>query len=250
MKYLMLNIRLLQRAAHLHVCLQQLARPVSDLPGVGPKTTEALERLNARTFEDLLYLLPRTYIDLRTIVPIDRIEPGTHAVVIGRVHGSPALKSTGRLRLLEILISDGSAVLAAKWFKLSPRYAALLKKKYTDAARVMLTGQVTRFGFRLEMHHPEIELLEPDEDPRAFLSINPLYPLTEGLTQKSMQRLMQAFTRHIPDIVCEYLPQRIRSRYKLVALQDAFIHAHQPQADDNLDSAQCKYFTLPPPHCV
>ncbi len=222
-------------SAHLHISLQQLARPVSDLPGVGPKTAEALERLNARTFEDLLYLLPRTYIDRRTIVPIDQIEPGAHAVVIGRVHGSPALKSTGRLRLLEILISDGSAVMAAKWFKLSPRYAALLKQKYPDEARVMVTGQTTRFGFRLEMHHPEIELLEPDEDPRSSLSITPLYPLTEGLTQKTMQRVMQALTRHIPDIVCDYLPQRIRSRFKLVALQNAFIHAHQPHAEDDIE---------------
>ena len=237
-------------SSRMHVSLQQLARPVRDVPGVGPKTAEALERLNARTFEDLLYLLPRTYIDRRTIVPIDRIEPGTHAVVIGHIHGSPVLKSTGRLRLLEILIHDGSAVMAAKWFKLSPRYAALLKKKYPDGSRVMVTGQATRFGFRLEMHHPEIELLDPDEDPRALLSITPLYPLTEGLTQKTVQRVMQALTRHIPDMVCDYLPQRIRSRFKLVALQDAFIHAHQPHAEDDLDRLNAGYLTLPSPHRV
>ena len=82
-------------SAHMHVSLQQLARPVRDVPGVGPKTAEALERLNVRTFEDLLYLLPRTYIDRRTIVPIDRIEPGTHAVVIGHVHGSPCAEISG-----------------------------------------------------------------------------------------------------------------------------------------------------------
>ena len=219
----------------LHSCLQQLARPVTDLPGVGPKTAAALARLNARTFEDLLYLVPRSYIDRRRIVPIDQIEPGADAVVIGSVKGSLAIKSTGRLRLLEMLISDGSAVMAAKWFRLSPRYAALLKKQYTDGDRVMITGTTKSFGNRIEIHHPEIELLEPDEDPRALLSIAPLYPLTEGLTQKTMQRIMQALSLRIPDIVSEYLPNRIRSTYKLISLQDAFSHVHQPHTDDNLD---------------
>jgi len=219
----------------LHLSLQQLARPVTDLPGVGPKTGAALERLHLKTFEDLLYFLPRTYIDRRTIVPINEIEPGSLAVVIGSVKGSLVIKSTGRLRLLEMLVTDGSAVMAAKWFRLPARYAALLKKQYSDGDRIMLTGQAKSFGCRLEIHHPDIELLDPDEDPRLLLSITPLYPLTEGLTQKTMQRIMQALCRRIPDSVSEYLPCLVRTELKLISLQNAFSHVHQPHTDDNLD---------------
>jgi len=222
----------------LHASLQELARPVTDLPGVGPKTAQALERLNVRTFEDLLYLLPSSYIDQRNIVPIDSIEPGTHAVVIGHIHGGLSIKPTGRRRMAELLVSDGSAIMAAKWFKLFPRYAALLKKQYTDGMRVMLTGQTKSFGSRIEINHPEIEVLEQGDDPSALLTINPVYPLTEGITQKTMLRIMQALCPRIPEIVFEYLPEQIRAKFKLTSLQNAFSHAHQPQDDDDLEQLE------------
>lgn len=224
--------------------LQQLARPVAELPGIGPKTAALLERLNVRTFEDLLYLVPRAYIDRRTALPIARLEPGAHAVVIGSVQGTPFIKSTGRMRMLEMHVNDGSAVMTARWFKLPQRYAALLKNKYADGDRVMMSGQVKSFGYRLEMHHPEIELLEPDEDPGSLLAITPLYPLTDGLAQKTVQRIMQALVKRIPDIVHEYLPVEVRSRFNLAGLQEAFSHVHQPAATDNpgeLNAAISRY---------
>jgi len=217
----------------IHKSLQQLARSVADLPGVGPKTAAALKRMNVKTFEDLLYLLPRTYIDRRRVLPIARLEPGTHAVVIGTVHGSPVVKSSGRMRLLEMLISDGSGLIAAKWFKLPQRYASLLKNRYKDGDRILITGQVKLFGSRLEMHHPETEVLDQDGDPGSMLSITPLYPLTDGLAQKTMQRLLQALTKRVPGIVHDYLPCSIRTHYVLAGLQESFTRVHQPGADDD-----------------
>ena len=215
------------------ISLKQLVRPVSELPGVGPKTAALLERLNVRTFEDLLFFVPRAYVDRRTVMPIDRIEPGVHAVVIGCVKGAPLVKAAGRMRMLELLVSDGSAVMTARWFKLPQRYAALLKNRYADGDRLMLTGQVKRFGCRLEMHHPEIEQLDPGEDPGALLSITPLYPLTEGLAQKTVLRITRALVQRIPGMVHEYLPAQIRTRFNLAGLQEAFTHVHLPATADN-----------------
>jgi ATP-dependent DNA helicase RecG len=213
--------------------LRQLARPVSDLPGVGPKTATALARLKCRTFEDLLYLIPRVYVDRRNCMPVSELEPGDQAVVIGSIHGRPSVRSAGRLRLLEMLINDGSAIIAAKWFRLAPRYAALLLKKYTVGDRVIMTGQIKRFGLRLEIHHPDIELLEAGDDPRSCLTISPLYPLTEALAQKTIQRLVQALIARLPDIMHEYLPQGICSVYNLAGLRDALQHIHSPALDDD-----------------
>ncbi len=176
-------------AVSIHDAILLLSTPVEKIKGVGPKTAEALVRKNIRTIEDVLYHVPRSYIDRRSISKISDLTPGRHATVIGKILTARVGHLSGRTRVFDLLIADGSGVLSAKWFNVNMPYAHMLKKKYCEGESVLVAGQTTQFKFRIEMHHPEIELLAEEESPAANLSIVPVYPLTEGISQKVLHKI-------------------------------------------------------------
>jgi len=215
--------------------LRQLSTPVDTVKGVGAKIMKALERMNVKTIEDLLYLIPRTYIDRRKIKKISAIVPGEHAIIIGKVMSVSSRSFAGRSKLFEILISDGSQNLSAKWFKISAKYRNILKSRFREGSEVILSGTVSHFRYQKEVHHPEIDLLDSDDSCTDKLKIMPVYPLTEGIHQKSMQRIMDhtvsRFCRYLPEVI----PAAIRKKNRLMPLSTAFTHIHFPDTDDDID---------------
>jgi ATP-dependent DNA helicase RecG len=219
-------------AASIFDALLLLATPVEKIKGVGQKTAEALVRKNIRTIEDVLYHVPRSYIDRRSISKISDLTPGLHATVIGKILTSRVGHLSGRTRVFDLLIADGSGVLSAKWFNVNMPYAHMLKKKYCEGESVLVAGQTTQFKFRIEMHHPEIELLAEEESPAANLSIVPVYPLTEGISQKVLHKIsrqaVEQYARRLPD----YLPDSLRAKYRLAGLGESFARIHYPENSD------------------
>ena len=74
-----------------------------------------------------------------------------------------------------------------------------MKKNYVPGKRGIFIGDVAQFGYQREMHHPEVEWAAEGEDltqvmardPENFGRILPVYPLTEGVSQKVMRRIMR-----------------------------------------------------------
>ena len=212
-----------------------LATQVSRIKGVGPKAAEALSRMNIQTIEDLLYLIPRTYVDRRNTTAISKLEPGMHAMVIGTVVHTGLTTMSGRNKIFDILVSDGTGMVAAKWFHINMPYLNTLKKTFEKGKKVLLSGQVSQFRFSMEMHHPEIELFSDEDGIDHKLMITPVYPLTEGIHQKTVQKITkQAVETYVP-LVPEYLPERIKAKNNLVSLHEAFQKVHFPDAGAQLD---------------
>ncbi|MEI6128020.1 MAG: ATP-dependent DNA helicase RecG, partial [Pseudomonadota bacterium] len=213
-----------------------LSTPVSSIKGVGTKTAEALSRMHIRTIEDILYLIPRSYVDQRNIVTISQLQPSMHALVIGTVVQTGLATLSGRKKIFDILVSDGTGTLAAKWFHLSMPYVHTLKKTYVKGLKVILSGQVSQFRFSMEMHHPEIELFSDDDSLDHKLMITPVYPLTEGIHQKTLQKIAKhAVAAYVP-LLPEYMPEKITAKNNLVSLHEAFQKIHFPDADANLEA--------------
>ncbi len=215
--------------------LTMLARPVTDIKGVGPKTATALDNMNIVTFEDLLYLLPRTYIDQRNVCAIRQLEPGMQATVTGTVMKSTAGRLKGRRRVFTITVSDGTGTISGKWFQVSGAYGNSLKAKFSSGAKVLLAGRVSSFRFNLEMHHPEIQLLEDESDITDLVSIVPVYPLTEGLQQRTIQKIAKELLRKHVRVLAEYLPEDILTTFNLLPIQEAFLQAHEPDNNAGID---------------
>jgi ATP-dependent DNA helicase RecG len=217
-----------------------LATPISAVKGVGPKVAEKLARLNIRTVEDALYTLPFRYEDRREIRKIARLREGMQEVFYGEVLAAGETRtSRSRRPLYEVVVGDGSATIALKWFHFRPNW---MKAKYQPGTRAIFSGELKRFGATREVHHPDADFLPAEMDiqdwsaldPELYGRILPIYPLTEGLHQKSMRRIMQQTVTHFAPYVCSTLPGPIQAQFQLLPLAQALHQVHFPDHSSDI----------------
>ena len=163
-----------------------LARPVTALRGVGPKHVEFFAKLGIVTVEDLLLLQPRRHEDRRTGWNIAQLQLKVPATVLGRIVAqgtnfySKKTKST-----FEFILEDGTGRLHCRWWNLP-----WLVDKFRVGDEVFVHGKLLSLKPRT-MDHPETEIVESDGEASTHLHrIVPVYPLTEGLSQRWLRGLM------------------------------------------------------------
>ncbi|NCX94749.1 MAG: DEAD/DEAH box helicase, partial [Gammaproteobacteria bacterium] len=97
-------------------------------------------------------------------------------------------------------------------------------------------GEARLVGMRIEMVHPEYEVFDADAIPPLEPSLTPLYPLTEGLTQKRLRGLIQQAFEILNTVeLPELLPASIRQLMKFPTLLEALRFVHFPQKGANVD---------------
>ena len=219
--------------------LKNLSTGMNCINGVGPKLVEAFERLNVRTVGDALFLLPNRYEDRRELREVARLRPG-HTEVFEAVVISATVSSTrGGRKQYEVIVGDGTATLSLKWFNFN---AVWMKKAWHPGRRGIFIGEVNQFGYHREIHHPEVEWIAAEDDiavvmardPSTYGRIVPVYPLTEGLHQKTMRHIMKQVVDSFAGDVESYINHEILARHHLLPLADALREAHFPSAEADM----------------
>ena len=160
---------------------EQLATRVTYIKGVGPARAELLERLGLQTARDVLFFFPRDYQDLTDMRSIADLEEDKLLSVRGVVE-EVELRSTGVGRsMLGVLIRQDRLYLRALWFN-----QPFMQEKFSRGQDVLLAGKAKLRGGRWEMVHPQVQWIDPDEEPPAGKML-PIYPLTEGLRQGNLR---------------------------------------------------------------
>ena len=175
---------------------KNLQTGVRFVKGIGPKLAALLEKREIRTVEDALYLLPLRYEDRRELIPVASLRPGQTAVFYGRVLSADEVATKGGRRVFEVLVGDDSGSVTCKWFHAN---AVWMKRTWKVGRNGVFSGEISQFGYQREVHHPDVEWLPEGADPNSVLTsdpanfgrIVPVYPLTEGLHQKTMRRIMK-----------------------------------------------------------
>lgn len=175
---------------------KNLETSIRYIKGIGPKLAAILEKREICTVEDALYLLPLRYEDRRRLTPISSLSPGSSAVFSGTVMSADATTTKGGRRVFEVLLRDESGTIVCKWFHAN---AVWMKRTWKIGRAGVFSGEVHQFGFQREVHHPDVEWLPEGSDVQAVLAsdpanfgrIVPVYPLSEGIHQKTMRRIMR-----------------------------------------------------------
>lgn len=217
---------------------KNLQTSIRTIKGVGPKLVDLLEKRDIKTVEDALFLLPLRYEDRREVTPIVRLRPGQSAVFSGKVMSVDLATTKGGRSVFEVFIGDDSGTICCKWFHVN---AIWMKRVWKIGREGVFTGEVTQFGYQREVHHPDAEWLEGSDvgtllagDPANFGRIVPVYPLTEGLHQKTIRRIMHevldGFLRNVESCLpAELLPELFPP------LPVALGQVHLPPLDANLE---------------
>jgi ATP-dependent DNA helicase RecG len=163
-----------------------LSQPVTVLHGVGKERTELLKRLGIVTVEDLLLHRPARYEDRRKLKPIADLELGAPAIVRGTIVAMGVKWFRQHTKsIFELVVDDGSARLYCRWWNLP-----FMEKNFERGQEVVICGKLKELKPRA-MDHPEAEIVEAGEETPIHLNrITPVYPLTEGITQRWLRGLI------------------------------------------------------------
>jgi len=209
-----------------------LNAPLTVISGIGEETAKKLRNLNLFTLKDLLYNFPRDYHDFSQAKTINRIMYGDTLTVIGTIQSIHARDArSGKISIVEAVIGDSTGNLRITWFN-----RKFLVNQYHPGDQVSVSGTVKQYLGRLMMDNPEIEPLEAEN--LSTNRISPVYPLTAGITQKFMRRIMKQTVDFNARRVTDYLPEPVRQDAELTTLPDALQQAHFPDTDQALEEAR------------
>jgi ATP-dependent DNA helicase RecG len=201
--------------------------PLAELPGIGPQRAKLLAKIDLVTIEDALVRhLPLRHEDRSQVIPLGRITVGEARTCAGTIAGiSPPPRGRGRMPLV-VTIRDASGFLNCAWFN-QPYLARVFKR----GQRLIVHGKVQPYGRGpLQMLVKDFEVVEDGEDePLHAGRLVPVYPLTEGLTQRPLRRLMKRLVDGWADRLEDPLPDRVRAARGLVPLPQAIAAAHFPE---------------------
>jgi ATP-dependent DNA helicase RecG len=216
--------------------IPKLTDKVQYLKGIGPVRAEALAEMGIITVEDLLYYLPRKYLDRRNVLTVDQLVVGENATVIGQVVGK-GTRRTKRRGQFTVNLEDQTGTLQLVWFNVSDWMA----DRFQIGDRVAVSGRVEHYK-QLQIIHPEVDFIETDEDPVNTGTIVPLYPgsaafKATGLDSRRLRRIIHHLLE-VLDEVPDYLPVAIRSEAAVPGLNFALRNIHEPTDEDQLENAR------------
>ena len=198
------------------------------LKGVGEKRAQLYHKLGIDTIGQLLYHLPRSYLDASHPVPVLSASPEEpvmiRAVVLSKGREQHIRKG---LSVFKVQACDDSGPIVLTFFN----------TKYTvdclhEDQEYFFYGRVTGSARKKEMSSP---LVFPLKLPSPMI---PIYPLTQGLTSRMISACVLQSLSLLDETLPDPLPQAIRQQYSLCHLHYALKNIHLPEDCDAVQLAR------------
>lgn len=198
------------------------------LKGVGPKRAELLKKLGIETVRELIYHIPRSYIDFTSPVPIAEALLEEMNVIKVRVYKKRAPDLIRKnMKIFRVICTDGANDITIVIYNSQYLYNSL--KEDCD---YILYGKVTGNLISKEMSSPMI--LEASSEDRIL----PIYPLTAGISMGIMRSCVKNALERLTSGDCETLPQSVRVKHNLIPAEEALRKIHFPADSSEISSAR------------
>ena len=205
----------------------QLFAATTSLSGVGAKLAAVLEKRVGSHVIDVLRHLPIGLTDRRQRPALSAVVDGSIATfeILVMKHDRPA---HGVRRPYRVFCQNETGELELVFFHAHSDYIA---KQLPVGARRIVSGRVDLFQGRVQMAHPDHIVAPENSDSMPLLE--PIYPLTAGLTPKILRRTLTDALTRLPDLP-EWIPEAILSTQKWPSFADAMRAVHAPQSEADL----------------
>lgn len=200
---------------------QQMEKEITYVKGVGPKRAECYEKLGIKTVHDLLNHFPRNYIDFSNPLSIREaaLSPEDAVAIRGRVvkklSGARIRKG---LTIYKVIFTDDRTDLTIIIYNSEFAFNQL-----KAGEEYIIYGKVTGNLIRHEITNP---LVMPIDFPDK---IQPVYSLTEGLSQNLVRQAMHNALSAFDDKIYEPMPKEIMSEFSLCSYNFALENIHFPK---------------------
>lgn len=207
---------------------------VQFIRGVGPGRALAFHGLGVRTVGDLIEYFPFRHELRPKSQPIDSLELGAIATIVGalervRIKGSLTRQTvTGE-------VVDGTGWCRVRWFN-SP----FLNDKLHNGQVVRITGKVDVQNDQASFTNPQLRLIDDEEDPLADDRdcYVPVYSGTATLPSRQIAKVIGHVLDDAAQRVVDFLPEAARNRRTLPPRRTAILRYHRPTSPDDVTVAR------------
>ena len=201
--------------------LYPLFAGIENIKGVGTKAKTLLGHLCGNKIIDILWHLPYNVVDRSYSPPLVQAQVGR--IVTVKVKIIEHIPPKSKHQPYKVICTDGTDDITLSFFKAYPE--SLQKNLPTNAERI-ISGKLEVFNGALQMNHPDY--IGHPEEIDTIKGIEPIYPLTAGITNKMMRKFTHAALSLVPNLP-EWQDERFLQTNNFASFQQALIKTHNPQ---------------------
>jgi len=208
--------------------LYPLFKPLTALPGVGPRNAKLIEHVTGGPHVvNLLWHLPTGLID-RSFQPLVHAAPaGQIATLLVTV--DKHIPAPNRRLPYRVLCSDNTGTAELVFFHARPDW---LKKMLPIGVQRVVSGKIEHYRSVVQITHPDHIALP--EERGSLIGIEPIHGLTQGLSPKTLRRTIAAALTELPDLP-QWLDEAHLEREGWAPWKESVLAAHQPVKEGDLD---------------
>ena len=209
---------------------------VASLKGVGANYEKLIKKLCGDKVVDLLWHLPYSMID-RTYQPkIAFAQDGKIASI--KVKVKEHIEPQSKKQPYKVMVEDSSGEMALIFFKV---YKDSIKKNLPVGEMRLISGKVESFNGLKQMTHPDY--IVKLEDAAKVIGFEPVYPLTAGVSNKMLHKLIYQALQRVQDYP-EWLEPNFKAQKGLMNFREALIAAHFPKKIQDTEALSPSHIRL------
>ena len=206
----------------------EIQTPVSNLYGAGKTTVEQLNRLGISTVGDLLRFWPRLWEDRSRYNTLSEWNK-FHKLNVPVTVIAHQWFGYGRMKTLKLIVSDSEGVRG----ELICFNRPFLEKAFPEGTQALVYG-----AFAVKYGAIQSSSFDIEKSDTAERRILPVYPLTQGLTQTKLRKLIeQALNSYARGIDSE-LPADVLNKYGYPDKKNVLFAMHRPASMQEAENAR------------
>lgn len=217
--------------------LDPLFKPLTSLPGIGPRNGALFEKLlGGGKVLDLLMSRPVDFIDRRFSPTLADAQTGQ--IVTLTLTVMKHFPNQRRNQPYRVWCTDDTAGINLVFFHAHTDY---IEKQLPEGAKVIVSGTIEKFNDKIQMVHPDA--IGGEEDRNVIATVEPVYPLTAGLTNRTVRKAILNATEMMPAALPEWLDPALKAREQWVDWHHALVTLHHPGGEGGLspsNPARCR----------
>ncbi len=197
---------------------EYLLSDISTIKGIGTKIGKLFRKKNINTIFDLLWNLPRDFVDRSNVYPINELQVGKiqTVTVVVKKYNFPRIRNLPN----KVICEDETGKLDCIFFN---SYEGYIRKILPLNAKVTISGKIGFYNKKYQITNPT----HLSKDPNSVKKIDKSYSLTEGLNNKLYNKIIQEVLKNIPNLD-EWLDKETLKKFDNISWKKAVLELHDP----------------------
>ena len=199
--------------------IEYLLSNINSINGIGAKTASLFKKKNINTIFDLLWNLPRDFVDRGIIYSVNQLEIGKVQTikVLVKKYNFPRIRNLPN----RVTCEDPTGKIDCVFFN---SYEGYIRKILPLNQEVTISGKINFYNKKYQIVNPN----HISSDLNSINKIHSKYSLTDGLNEKKYQKVINEVLKNLPDLD-EWLSEDISNKFNNISWKSSIIQLHDPK---------------------